>query len=106
MKLKLFQRIKQVLNPGGCFWNADPTPTEATALQPIYQQVKEDWTLQQGSHRAEIQAKLGSSDRHGHSSHDHLASLTTHLEMLQQASFQGIEVPWKYFELSIFGGYA
>lgn len=106
MKLKLFQRIKQVLNPGGCFWNADPTPTQAVALQPLYQKVKEDWTQQQGSDRDEIRAKLGSSDRHGHSSHDHLASLSAHLEMLRKAGFQSIDVPWKYFELSLFGGYA
>lgn len=105
IKLRLFQRISQVLNPGGCFWNADPSPPQARALDSVYETVKEEWTRQQGTTREEVRARLGNSDRHGHSSHDHLITLSSHLEMLQQAGFQSIDVPWTYFGLAVVGGY-
>ena len=43
MKLKLFERIYQGLNPGGCFWNADPILPESETMQEIYQTVRAEW---------------------------------------------------------------
>jgi trans-aconitate 2-methyltransferase len=105
-KLKLFQRIHQHLQPGGCFWNADPTPPEASQLAEAYQAVREEWTAQQGPNLDAVRAKMGSRETHGHSSHDHLESLAAHLSLLDQAGFHSLDVPWSYYGQAVFGGFA
>lgn len=105
MKLKLFQRVAQSLHPEGCFWNADPTPPPSPQLAEPYQAVREAWAAAQGTTLTAVRARLGTSERHGHSSHDHLASLAVHLDLLTQAGFAPLEVPWKYFGLAVFGGF-
>jgi len=106
MKLKLFQRIHRQLKSGGCFWNADPTPPEAEQLAGAYQTAREEWTAQQGTSVDAVRARMGSGDSHGHSSHDHLESLTAHLSLLTQAGFHSLDVPWKYYGQAVFGGFA
>jgi tRNA (cmo5U34)-methyltransferase len=105
LKLKLFQRIHQGLQAGGCFWNADPTPPEAAQLVAAYQALREAWTAQQDTSLEAVRAKMGSGDTHGHSSHDHLESLQAHLSLLTQAGFHALEVPWKYYGQAVFGGF-
>lgn len=106
MKLKLFQRIHQHLQPGGCFWNADPTPPEAPQLADAYQAVRQKWIAQQGTTLDAVRAKIGSGDTHGHSSHDHLESLAAHLSLLAHSGFHALDVPWKYYGQAVFGGFA
>ena len=106
MKLKLFQQIHRCLKPGGCFWNADPVLPEAPPLSESYQAIREDWARQQGTTLTEIRSKLGNSNSHGHSSHDRLATLSTHLQLLKTAGFDTIAVPWKYYGLAVFGGWS
>lgn len=105
MKLKLFQQIAASLSQNGCFWNADPILPESPTLTEIYQAVREEWASQQGTNLADIRAKLGNSSPQGHSSQDQLATLDTHLQMLTQAGFQTVAVPWKYYGLAVFGGW-
>jgi trans-aconitate 2-methyltransferase len=106
MKLCLFQRIHQSLKPNGCFWNADPILPESPALADVYRSVGEEWAAQHGTTLAEVRAKMGSRDSHGHSSHDHLATLIAHLNMLTQAGFHSLDVPWKYYGWAVFGGFS
>lgn len=106
MKLKLFQRIHQRLQSGGCFWNADPTPPEAGQLAEAYQAVRQEWAAQQGTTLDAVRTKMGSGDTHGHSSHDHLESLAAHLSLLSQSGFHALDVPWKYYGQAVFGGFA
>lgn len=105
-KLRLFQRIHQSLKPDGRFWNADPVLPESSVLADVYQRVGEEWAVQRGTTLAKVRAKMGSRDSHGHSSHDHLATLTAHLHMLTQAGFHNLDVPWKYYGWAVFGGFA
>lgn len=105
LKLKLFQQIHYALKSGGCFWNADPTPSETPQLEEVYQAKREEWAVQQGTTLGQVRTKLGSSDTHGHSSHDHLESLAAHFNLLQQAGFSSVDVPWKYYGLAVFGGF-
>lgn len=106
IKLKLFRRIRQVLQPGGCFWNADPVLPESPQLADTYKAVREEWAAQQGTTLAEVRAGIGTSCPQGYSDHDRLASLTDHLQMLQQAGFETVAVPWKYYGMALFGGWA
>ncbi|NDJ21437.1 methyltransferase domain-containing protein [Nostoc sp. B(2019)] len=105
MKLKLFQRIASSLSQGGCFWNADPILPESPLLTEIYKAAREDWAKQQGTNLAEINAKRGTSTAQGYSSQDQLATLDAHLQMLSISGFKTIAVPWKYYGLSVFGGW-
>ncbi|MCU0543641.1 MAG: methyltransferase domain-containing protein [Oscillatoriaceae cyanobacterium Prado104] len=105
MKLKLFQRIRTSLNAGGCFWNADPMLAESAAMKDIYQAAREDWARSQGETLAEIRARVGTSVACGYSNPDRLATLAAHLEMLAQAGFDTVAVPWKYYGMTVFGGF-
>jgi len=105
MKLKLFQRIYTSLNPNGSFWNADPVLPESPAMSEVYDAAREEWAAQQGTTLSEVRTKRGTSQPQGYSSHDRLVTLTTHLEMLTQAGFQPVAVPWKYYGLAVFGGF-
>ncbi|PSB53408.1 SAM-dependent methyltransferase [filamentous cyanobacterium Phorm 6] len=95
MKLKLFQRIGESLTAGGCFWNADPVLSESAAMKDIYQAAREDWALSQGETLAQIRAKVGTSVSYGYSNPDRLATLEAQLEMLANAGFETVAVPWK-----------
>lgn len=105
MKLKLFQRIRTNLNAGGCFWNADPMLAESAAMKEIYQAAREDWARSQGETLAQIRARVGTSVACGYSNPDRLATLAAHLEMLSQAGFETVAVPWKYYGMAVFGGF-
>ncbi|MEP6519204.1 methyltransferase domain-containing protein [Microcoleus vaginatus] len=105
MKLKLFQGIRENLNPGGCFWNADPLLAESSEMKDIYQAAREDWARNQGETLAQIRANVGKSVSYGYSNPDRLATLSAHLEMLVKAGFETVAVPWKYYGMAVFGGF-
>ena len=105
MKLKLFQRIRESLNAGGCFWNADPLLAESAAIKDIYQAAREDWARSQGETLAQIRANVGTSVSYGYSNPDRLATLSAQLEMLINAGFESVAVPWKYYGMAVFGGF-
>lgn len=105
MKFKLFQRIRNSLCQGGCFWNADPILPESPALAEVYKAAREEWATQQGTTLTEVRAKIGTTSTYGYSSQDQLATLDAHLQMLTKAGFETVAVPWKYYGLAIFGGW-
>jgi tRNA (cmo5U34)-methyltransferase len=105
LKGSLFKRIHDRLQPKGCFWNADPVLPEAEALASVYEEARTAWTAQQPIALEEIRAKMNRGTSHGHSSHDHLATLSMHLDLLTKAPFSAIDVVWKYYGFAVFGGY-
>lgn len=105
MKQTLFTWIANLLEPGGCFWNADPVLAETPQLQEIYQSVRQAWAATQGETIETVRAKVGQSLPQGYSGQDRLATLNAHLAMLRQAGFNPVAVPWKYFGFAVFGGY-
>ncbi|MBR8836615.1 MAG: class I SAM-dependent methyltransferase [Stigonema ocellatum SAG 48.90 = DSM 106950] len=105
MKLKLFERIRQSLAQGGCFWNADPILPESPALAEVYKAAREEWAVQQGTNLTEVRSKVGVTTTYGYSSQDRLATLEAHLQMLSKVGFETVAVPWKYYGLSVFGGW-
>ncbi|MGV0107722.1 SAM-dependent methyltransferase [Nostoc sp. DSM 114160] len=104
MKLKLFERIAGSLTQDGCFWNADPTLPESPALAEVYKAAREEWAIEQGISLTKIRAKRATSTTQGYSSQDQLASLDAHFQMLIEAGFKTVAVPWKYYGLAVFGG--
>ncbi|BAZ13786.1 type 12 methyltransferase [Calothrix sp. NIES-4071] len=104
MKQNLFIRIHETLSTDGCFWNADPTLPEAPVLAEVYKLAREEWATQQGTTLGDVRARVGTSSTYGYSSQDQLATLEAHLQMLMQAGFSTVAVPWKYYGLTVFGG--
>lgn len=104
MKQKLFAWVYQHLQPGGCFWNADPVLPISDTVKEAYNRVREQWTQSQGTTLEAVRAKIGRSVPRGHSGQDRLATLEAHLQMLRQAGFEAVDAPWKYFGLAVFGG--
>lgn len=104
MKVKLFTRIRESLNPGGVFWNADPVVPEFPVLSETYKRIREEWCVGQGTTLVEVRTKTGKSIPYGYSQPDQLATLDAHLEMLKTAGFESVAVPWKYYGLAVFGG--
>jgi tRNA (cmo5U34)-methyltransferase len=105
LKFKLFERIRDRLHPNACFWNADPVLPEAEALTSVYEEARTAWTAQQPIALEEIRAKMNRGTTHGHSSHDHLATLSMHLDFLSKAPFNPVDILWKYYGFAVFGGY-
>jgi trans-aconitate 2-methyltransferase len=104
MKGKLLQKIAHSLNPNGRFWNADPLLPEFPELSDIYQQSRQHWAQKQGFDLEAVRSKIGKSENQGYSSHDQLATLESHFQMLQEAGFSKTAVIWKYYNLAVFGG--
>ena len=105
MKLKLFQTIRESLTQGGGFWNADPILPESPALAEVYKATREEWVVQQGTTLTEIRSQAGVPTAYGYSNQDQLATLDAHLQMLSLAGFETVAVLWKYYGLSVFGGW-
>jgi tRNA (cmo5U34)-methyltransferase len=104
MKSNLVISVFKSLSAGGCFWNADPILAESPALNEVYKAAREEWASQQGIPLAEVRTRIGTSSSYGYSSQDQLASLEHHLQMLVNAGFATVAVPWKYYGLAMFGG--
>jgi trans-aconitate 2-methyltransferase len=105
LKLKLFERIHDCLDQNGCFWNADPVLAETEALAAVYEEARTVWTAQQPIALEEIRARMNRGTTHGHSSHDHLATLSMYLDCLSKAQFSPVDILWKYYGFAVFGGY-
>lgn len=111
MKAHLFQSIGKSLKKGGCFWNADPVLSESPILEEIYKTVGKEWAEKQGVTIEEVRSRLASNSdsvdyaaSYGYSSQDQLATLDAQLQMLVEAKFNTVAVPWKYYQLAVFGG--
>ena len=104
MKAKLFQKSARCLNPNGRFWNADPVLPEFPELSDIYNESRQRWAQKQGLDLDAVRNRIGKSEDQGYSSHDQLATLDSHLQMLQAAGFSKTAVIWKYYNLGVFGG--
>jgi len=105
MKQQLLSCIRRNLAHGGCFWNADPILQESPQLQEIYVNLREQWTINQGTTVSEVRSKMGNSEPQGYSGQDRLATLDDQLTMLKSAGFITVAVPWRFLGLGIFGGW-
>ncbi|MCT7982254.1 class I SAM-dependent methyltransferase [Laspinema sp. A4] len=104
VKLKLFKWVRQNLSPGGCFWNADPVLSETSALEAIYQAVREEGVKAQGISLENVRAKCGKSIPQGYSGPDRLATVLEQVDLLKSADFATVAIPWKHYGLAVFGG--
>lgn len=96
-KLAFYRKIHAALVPGGVFVNADIVQGSDPALQDLYMRKWREFMLETIPEE-EVDGKW----LVGHRSGDRPAKLTTHLAMLHECGFTGIDVVYKYYNYAVF----
>ncbi|MBW4651636.1 MAG: class I SAM-dependent methyltransferase [Kaiparowitsia implicata GSE-PSE-MK54-09C] len=98
-KIRFYEKIHACLNPGGVFYNADVILGSSSYLQEEYIEKWREYMRLQVS-AEEIEQKWMPQ----HYDEDHPASLMNQLAWLQDMGFAEVDVIWKYYNFSVYGG--
>ncbi|MDJ0533233.1 MAG: class I SAM-dependent methyltransferase [Xenococcaceae cyanobacterium MO_207.B15] len=99
-KIKFYHQIYDCLTPGGVFYNADLILGSSSHLQECYMEKWREYMLLQVS-LEEIEQKWLPQ----HYEEDCPASLMSQLAWLQDIGFTEVDVIWKYYNFSVYGGH-
>lgn len=105
MKQKVFEWIRENLHKKGCFWNADLVLPDLPNLVEVYQKIREEWAISQGTTLTDLRDRIAATETQGYSHPQQMGNLLDQLDMLRTAGFDPVMVPWKYYQLAVFGGY-
>ncbi|WP_208099060.1 class I SAM-dependent methyltransferase [Nostoc sp. 106C] len=94
----LYQRIYNVLNPGGMFVNADQVLGKTPNLEKLYRQQWLNSVCAQGISNEELKAAQKRMQ------YDRMATLDIQLAWLEAAGFQDVDCWYKNFSFAVFGG--
>ncbi|MBN3899023.1 MAG: class I SAM-dependent methyltransferase [Nostoc sp. NOS(2021)] len=95
----LYQRIYDVLNPGGMFVNADQVLGKTPDLEKLYRQHWRDSVHAKGVSEEDFKAAQKRME------YDRMATLDIQLRWLEAAGFQNVDCWYKNFSFAVFGGY-
>ncbi|MEH2309447.1 class I SAM-dependent methyltransferase [Nostoc sp.] len=95
----LYQRIYDVLNPGGIFVNADQVIGKTPDLEELYRQQWLDSIHAKGISKEDFKAAQKRME------YDRMATLEIQLHWLEAAGFQNVDCWYKNFSFAVFGGY-
>ncbi|MBC1219897.1 class I SAM-dependent methyltransferase [Nostoc sp. UCD121] len=95
----LYQRIYDVLNPGGIFVNADQVLGKTPDLEELYRQHWLDSIHAKGISEEDFKAAQKRME------YDRMATLEIQLHWLEAAGFQNVDCWYKNFSFAVFGGY-
>ncbi|MBE8998586.1 class I SAM-dependent methyltransferase [Nostoc sp. LEGE 12447] len=95
----LYQRIYDVLNPGGIFVNADQVLGKTPDLEKLYRQHWLDSIRAKGISKEDLKAAQKRME------YDRMATLEIQLHWLEAAGFQNVDCWYKNFSFAVFGGY-
>jgi tRNA (cmo5U34)-methyltransferase len=98
-KIKFYKKIYDCLTPGGVFYNADVILGSSSHLQERYMEKWREYMRLQVSVE-EIEQKWIPQ----HYDEDHPANLMSQLAWLQNMGFAEVDVIWKYYNFSVYGG--
>jgi tRNA (cmo5U34)-methyltransferase len=98
-KKKLYTKIFENLNPGGVFYNADVVLASTNQLQEVYMQRWKEYMNRKVS-MEEIENKWIPV----YENEDRPAKLYDQIEWLKEIGFDPVEVIWKYYNFSVYGG--
>jgi tRNA (cmo5U34)-methyltransferase len=98
-KRRFYQRIYEVLNPGGAFYNADVVLASSESLQAAY---IDRWRafMSRGVSETEIDGNWLPK----YYAEDRPAKLLDQLDWLMQAGFVDVDVVWKHYNFAVYGG--
>lgn len=105
MKEKVFQWIHANLQPNGCFWNGDLVLPDLPNLVEVYQRIREEWAVSHGTTLIKLREKIAPTKSEGYSHEQQMGDLLEQVAMLKNVGFDPVRVPWKYYQLAVFGGY-
>ena len=95
----LYQRIYDVLNPGGIFINADQVLGQTPDLEQLYRQHWLDSIRAKNISEEDLKAAQKRME------YDCMATLDIQLSWLEAAGFQNVDCWYKNFSFAVFGGY-
>ncbi|MBN3880302.1 MULTISPECIES: class I SAM-dependent methyltransferase [unclassified Nostoc] len=95
----LYQRIYDVLNPGGIFINADQVLGKTPDLEQLYRQHWLDSVRAKNISEEDLKAAQKRME------YDRMATLDIQLSCLEAAGFQNVDCWYKNFSFAVFGGY-
>ncbi|MEH2216545.1 MULTISPECIES: class I SAM-dependent methyltransferase [unclassified Nostoc] len=95
----LYQRIYDVLKPGGIFVNADQILGKTADLEELYRQHWLDSIRANGILEEDLKAAQKRME------YDRMATLDIQLRWLEAAGFQNVDCWYKNFSFAVFGGY-
>ncbi|MEH1770769.1 class I SAM-dependent methyltransferase [Nostoc sp.] len=98
-KKLLYQRIYDVLNPGGIFINADQVLGKTPDLEQLYRQHWLDSVRAKNISEQDLKAAQKRME------YDRMATLDIQLTWLEAAGFQNVDCWYKNFSFAVFGGY-
>jgi tRNA (cmo5U34)-methyltransferase len=95
----LYQRIYNVLKPGGIFVNADQILGKTADLEELYRQHWLDSIRANGISEEDLKAAQKRME------YDRMATLDIQLRWLEAAGFKNVDCWYKNFSFAVFGGY-
>ncbi len=98
-KIQFYRKIYDSLTPGGVFYNADVILGSSSHLQELYMEKWREYMRRQVSVE-EIEQKWIPQ----HYDEDRPASLMNQLAWLCEIGFVEVDVIWKYYNFSVYGG--
>jgi tRNA (cmo5U34)-methyltransferase len=98
-KQSLYQKIYNILNPGGMFVNADQVLGKTTDLEKLYRQHWLNSVLALGISHEDLKAAQKRME------YDCMTPLDVQLSWLEAAGFQNVDCWYKNFSFTVFGGY-
>ncbi|BDI14754.1 SAM-dependent methyltransferase [Nostoc cf. commune SO-36] len=98
-KKLLYQKIYNILNPGGMFVNADQVLGKTTDLEKLYRQHWLNSVLALGVSPEDLKSAQKRME------YDCMTPLDVQLSWLEAAGFQNVDCWYKNFSFAVFGGY-
>ncbi|MBL1203638.1 MAG: class I SAM-dependent methyltransferase [Nostoc sp. GBBB01] len=98
-KQSLYQKVYNILNPGGMFVNADQVSGKTTDLEKLYRQHWLNSVLALGISHEDLKAAQKRME------YDCMTPLGVQLRWLEAAGFQNVDCWYKNFSFTVFGGY-
>ena len=98
-KQAFYRQVYAALKPGGCFYNADIVLASSAHVQEAY---LAKWKAYM--RRKLSEEKIERTWLPKYRQEDHPAPLWDQLEWLSKLGFKAIDVPWKYYNVAVYGG--
>lgn len=98
-KIGFYRKIFDALNPNGVFYNADVVLASRASVQELYIRKWKEFMRRQVSDE-EIEHKWMVT----YATEDRPARLIDHLDWLKQIGLHDLDVIWKYYNFTVYGG--
>lgn len=103
-KKRLYSKIYNLLNPGGCFVHNDVIAPLSARVEKWYLTLWRDWIDQFPDNNASAGMEV-IPEKYKESPDDFPDSLETHLEILRETGFTDVDCFFKYGIFALFGGF-